>query len=235
MEGPSSFPRQSTTLINPEHIIHIMPKTPSPITKFDETSDGPNARGRWLGIGRLSRIPDAGWPSRSDCQKAVTPEERAAGEKLVAEYREKEQLASDNDVWAARNRIRNPECDTFEAERIREKIRGMSEEKYYGAQNRLSELRNEAAKLTRPVFERLVAEFDKELQAIALRREEELTAMGVPLYTDKEDARGHKYKDYTVSTDPLVTAWQCRRECVRHRSLNIDKDNAVACMQYLCH
>ncbi len=60
-----------------------------PITKFDETCDGPNARLKWLGIARLSRIPDAGWPLRSDCQKAVTPEERVAGVKIVAQYRER--------------------------------------------------------------------------------------------------------------------------------------------------
>jgi hypothetical protein len=28
--------------------------------------------------------------------------------------------------------------------------------------------------------------------------------------------------------------WQCRREWLRHRSLNIDKDNAIACAQFLC-
>ena len=34
--------------------------------------------------------------------------------------------------------------------------------------------------------------------------------------------------------DPLIDAWQCRRECVRHRSLHIDKDNAIASVQWLC-
>ena len=48
--------------------------------------------------------------------------------------------------------------------------------------------------------------------------------MGIHLFIDKEDHRGHQYKDYTIYSDPLVTAWQCRRECVRHRGLNIDQD-----------
>jgi hypothetical protein len=48
--------------------------------------------------------------------------------------------------------------------------------------------------------------------------------MGIHLFIDKEDHRG----------DPLVIAWQCRRECVRHRGLNIDQDNAIACVQWLC-
>jgi hypothetical protein len=90
-----------------------------------------------------------------------------------------EAQAIDNDVSAARNRIRNPECDALEAERLREKIHVMSEEKFYGAQSRMNELREEAAKLTRPIFERLTVEFDRALQAIALQREEELTAMGI--------------------------------------------------------
>jgi hypothetical protein len=64
-----------------------MAKT-KPITEFSETCDGPNSRFKWLGIARLSRIPDAGWPSRESCQKAVTAEERASGAKIVAEYRE---------------------------------------------------------------------------------------------------------------------------------------------------
>ena len=41
-----------------------------------------------LGISRLSRIPDAGWPMRSDCQKAVTAEQKAAGARIIKEYRE---------------------------------------------------------------------------------------------------------------------------------------------------
>lgn len=38
----------------------------------------------------------------------------------------------------------------------------------------------------------------------------------------------------TVHADPIVTGWQCRRECVRHRSLNVDGGNAIACVQWLC-
>jgi hypothetical protein len=75
---------------------------------------------------------------------------------------------------------------------------GCPRKKFYGAQSRLNELRDEAAKLTRPIFERLVDEFDRELQAIALRREEELTAMGIPIFSDKQDSRGVVYPDYTV-------------------------------------
>jgi hypothetical protein len=205
--------------------------TPGPVTKFCERCDTPEARGKWLGISRLTRIPDAGWPLRSDCQKAVTAEEKAAGVRIVKEYREAEVTAIDNDVSAARARTRNPECDAFEAERLREKIRTMDEKTFHGAHAKLNELREEAAKLTRPIFES--EQSDAGLKALALRREEELTAMGIHLFVN-EDHRGHQYKDYTIYSDPLVIAWQCRRECVRHRGLNIDKDNAIACVQWLC-
>ena len=208
-------------------------KTPKPVTEFCETCDGPNSRFKWLGISRLSRIPDAGWPSRESCRQAVTTEEKAAGVKLVAEYREMEQQAIDNDVSAARARIRNPEYDAFEAERLREKIRSMSEEKFYGAHSRLNELREEAAKLVRPIFERLVVEFDNALQASALSREEELTQMGIPIYSDGLNSAGYPQRDFAIHADPIVTAWQCRRECVRHSALNIGSETSIGAVQYL--
>lgn len=208
--------------------------TPKSITTFCERCDDPNARGKWLGIARLTRIPDVGWPQRAQCQKAVTGEEKATGERIVAEYRQAEQAATDNDVGLARLRIRNPECGAFEQERIREKIRGMSEEKFFAAQSRLNELREEAVKLVRPIFERLVEAFDKELNAVALQRESELQAMGIGLFSDRLDSAGYPCRKFPVHDDPIVTGWQCRRECVRHRGLNTDKDNAIACVQWLC-
>jgi hypothetical protein len=154
--------------------------------------------------------------------------------RIVKEYREAEVTAIDNDVSAARARTRNPECDAFEAERLREKIRTMDEKTFHGAHAKLNELREEDAKLTRPIFERLTEQSDAELKALALRREEELTAMGIHLFVNKENHHGDRYQDFALYGDPLIDAWQCRRECVRHRSLNIDKDNAIACVQWLC-
>ena len=191
------------------HYLSMKAPTPEPVTKFSERCDDPNGRGRWLGIARLTRIPDVGGPQRSACQKAVTAEEKSTGERIVAEYRDMERLAADNDVGAARARIRNPECTVFEAERIREKIRGMSEEKFNGTQSRQNELRGEAVKLVRPIFERLVEEFAKELNAVALQRESELQAMGIPLYSDRLDSAGYPCREFPVHADPIVTGWQC--------------------------
>jgi hypothetical protein len=92
----------------------------------------------------------------------------------------------------------------------------MSEEKFNAAHSRLNELREEAVKLVRPIFERLVEEFDKELNAVALQRESELQAMGIPLYCDRLDSAGYPSREFPVHADPIVTGWQCRRECVRH-------------------
>jgi hypothetical protein len=110
----------------------------------------------------------------------------------------------------------------------------MSEEKFNAAHSRLNELREEAVKLVRPIFERLVEEFDKELNAVALQRESELQAMGIPLYCDRLDSAGYPSREFPVHADPIVTGWQCRRECVRHSALNVDRDNAIGAVQYLC-
>jgi hypothetical protein len=98
----------------------------------------------------------------------------------------------------------------------------------------MTELRDEAAKLTRPIFERLVVEFEKELNAVALRRAEELTQMGIPLYTDGLNSAGSQHREFAIHSDPLVTAWQCRRECARHTALNIGRETSIGAVQYLC-
>jgi hypothetical protein len=153
---------------------------------------------------------------------------------IVAEYRAMEKQVEDNDVGLARLRISRGECGAFQRERIREKIRGMSEEKFNAAHARLNELREEAIKLVRPIFERLVEEFDKELNAVALQRESELQAMGIPLYSDRLDSAGYPSREFPVHADPIVTGWQCRRECVRNSALHIDGGNAIGAVQFLC-
>jgi hypothetical protein len=98
----------------------------------------------------------------------------------------------------------------------------------------MNELRAEAIKLARPIFERLVVEFDKELNAIALRREEQMTAMGIPFYSDGLNSAGYPHREFAIHSDPLVTAWQCQRECARHTALNIGRETSIGAVQYLC-
>jgi hypothetical protein len=35
--------------------------------------------------------------------------------------------------------------------------------------------------------------------------------MAIPLYHDRENDGGDLIRQYMIYTDPLVTAWQCRR------------------------
>ena len=145
-----------------------------------------------------------------------------------------EKQAEDNDVSLARLRISRGECGAFEQERIREKIRGMSEEKFNAAHSRLNELREESIKLARPIFERLVEVFDKELNSVALQRESELQAMGISLYSDRLDSAGYPCREFPVHADPIVTGWQCRRECARQFCPTVDRATAIGAVQFLC-
>jgi hypothetical protein len=61
---------------------------------------------------------------------------------------------------------------------------------------------------------KLVEAFDKELNEVALQRESELQARGIGLYSDRLDSAGYPCREFTVHADPIVTGWQCRRECV---------------------
>ena len=210
--------------------------TPKPITEFCETCDGPNSRFKWLGISRISRIPDAGFPSRESCQKSVSSEERAAGAKIVAEYRENEKITIDHDADSRQREMSrlSPSGHGFDHARLRKELAACCPETFLKAQTRMNELRDEATKLVRPIFERLVVEFDKELNAVALRREEELTQMGIPIYSDGLNSAGYEQRDFAIHGDPLVTAWQCRRECARHSAINIGGETSIGAVQYLC-
>jgi hypothetical protein len=128
----------------------------------------------------------------------------------------------------------SPSGHGFDHARLRKELAACCPETFLKAQSRMNELRDEAAKLARPIFERLVVEFDKELNAVALRREDELTQMGIPIYTDGLNSAGYPQRVFAIHSDPLVTAWQCRRECARHTALNIGRETSIGTVQYLC-
>src|SRR4030088_784857 len=74
--------------------------TPKPLTEFTERCDTPAPRGMsaWLGIKRLSRIPDCGVPPRDICQQFCTDDERKTGVDLIKQYREQEAIADNHDA-----------------------------------------------------------------------------------------------------------------------------------------
>jgi hypothetical protein len=173
--------------------------------------------------------------SRNETSAAgfVSAEEASKGAALIAEYRENEQLAIANDVSAARARIRHPECDVFEAEALREKIRGMSREKLLGAQSRLNELRKDAHALCIPILERLRDEFDRQLHEITIQREVELQQIGIPLFSDAIES-GHPVRRFELHNDPIVNNLHVRREMCRHKALDLEAGDAIGCVQWLC-
>jgi hypothetical protein len=207
-----------------------------PVTTFSERCDDANARGKWLGIARLSRIPDVGFPVREGCQAVVTPEERLAGQKLINEYREQEQLADQHDADRRQrdlDRLGGNGQHGFERSRLRKEIEQCDLQTFLNAQQRLTELRDAAIELAKPIFERLTAEFDRELNAAALHREEELTKMGVPLFSEKLSPRGEPYRDFALYSDPIVTGWQVRREIVRSTAITLSRNTSVGAIQFL--
>jgi hypothetical protein len=90
---------------------------------------------------------------------------RDAGAKIVAEYRENEKIAVDHDADSRQREMRrlSPHSHGFDRARLRKELETCCLETFLKAQNRMTELRDEAIKLTRPIFERLVVEFDREL------------------------------------------------------------------------
>jgi hypothetical protein len=209
-----------------------------PVSDFSERCDGPNSRGKWLGISRLTRVPDAGWPVREACQFHVLPEEKAAGQKIIAAYREQEALAEQHNADG-----RQREMDAlgngggvhgFERSRLRKEIEQCDRETFLGAQQRMTELREAAIALAKPIFERLVTEFDKELNATAIAREAELGKMGLAIYSDKLDQRGVQVREFALHVDPVINGWQARREIARSTAITLNHRNSIGATQYLC-
>jgi hypothetical protein len=126
-------------------------KSRSLVTKFAERCDTPEARGKCLGISRLSRIPAAGWPLRSECQEAVTAEEKAAGVRIVKEYREAEQTALDNDVELARRKPTTPSVPRSIRSAFA-RIFAMDEKTFYGAHAKMAKIARGGCKANSPHF-----------------------------------------------------------------------------------
>jgi hypothetical protein len=212
-------------------------KTIRPITDFSETCDGPSAKGKWLGIGRLTRVPDAGFPTRESCRAAVTAEEKAAGIEIVRLYIEQETLA---ELHNADGRQRQMDAlgnsggqHGFERSRLRKEIEQCDLQTYLNAQQRMTELRQAAVELGRPIFQRLAVEFDKELHNTAIAREAELEKMGLAIYSDKLDLRGVQVREFALYSDPIIDGWQVRREIARSTAITLHPGNSIGAIQYL--
>ena len=137
-------------------------KAPKPITPTEEK-------------GWTHPPPSAGFPTRTACQSLVTDAERLAGEKLIAEYREQEEISATNDIEAPAKRLPQLEgsstwklggADPHEARKVRREIELCDPDKFANAQGRLNELRFGAILLVRPILERLVTHFERRVEGI---------------------------------------------------------------------
>ena len=97
--------KTATTLERPKTLTPKAPVMPRPQTDFGERCDN-GRRFCWLGISRLTRIPDAGFPSRMSCRQHVTAEEAAAGIDFVARFREAEELERSNNIPATTEKVK---------------------------------------------------------------------------------------------------------------------------------
>ena len=226
-----------TTLERPKTLAPKAPAMPKPVTDFSERCDN-GKRFCWLGISRLTRVPDAGFPSRKSCQEHVTDAECLLGVDFVRRYREAEELEAANNIPAVTAKVKQLEDaggfeQSMQAQKLREQLRGMDDKKLVSAMEEIRRLRGEAIFLCVPILERLLDVFDEELNETAIAREEQLISMGVSLFSDHLNDKGERVRKWELHSDSICTALQCRREVIRHSLINLSVENSVGCVQYL--
>ena len=211
-------------------------KTSSKITTDLSERCDVNARGKWLGIARLTRLPDTGFPPRETAQLVVTDVEKLAGEKIISEYRAAETVAEKHDadrISRDLDRLGGNGAHGFDRADLRKELGQCDRQTFLDAEQKMTELRDQAIALVKPILERLVDQFDTELTEVALAREAELAKLGAPLFIDKLDTRGVAIREYPLHDDPVVTALQCRREVARRTSIVLNRETSIGACQWL--
>src|SRR6476619_6395875 len=112
-----------------------------------------------------NHVPTAGIPTRQKCQSLVTDSERAAGVKLVSDYRDQEAISLLHNIEAYQVHLDKLPSSTHGVAkaRLNEAIRAADHGKYLAAEDKLSELRAEAFKLAELILKRVAANYDTEL------------------------------------------------------------------------
>jgi len=208
---------------------------PTPITNFSErcTDRHPRGLGPWLGIQRLTKIPDSGFPPRQICQSFISDDERQKGAELVKQCRQQEGILEKHDADRRQNDLtRLAGKNGFDAAQLRRELSECSYETFIAAQNRMSEIRKEARDLCVPILERLVSEFDRQLVELAIAREKELQSVGIEIFRDGLNSAGYDTRTFELHSDPILLSLQCRREIVRHK-LDLPDDESIGCAQWL--
>jgi hypothetical protein len=131
--------------------------------------------------------PQNGVPDRKYCQSIVTPEEKKAGEKLLADYRTEEAVSAKHDIDARQtqlDQLRRTSGDGghgVERERIRRELSQCDHAAFEASQAKLVELRTQAFELAKPVLVRLIENFNANLEEAALAGEQRLEKVGLPI------------------------------------------------------
>ena len=138
----------------------------------------------YLGNPRWATPPSL--PRRERCWRDVLDAERAEGLRLVAVFRQNEELERENDIGAITGRITQLDGSRMpahhdEAQNLRAKREKCDHQQWLIAVSNLRELRASAYDLSKVILERLVDSFNDELNGVALDAEKRLTDAGIPL------------------------------------------------------
>ena len=188
------------------------------VTPRAETPFGPKVPWAW------NEVPTAGLPIRARCQRIANDDERAAGARLIAEYRAAEEISSRNDIESRQSELAR--LKGIPAELMKREIATCDYNAWAQAQERLRELREEAFLLVVPIFRRLVQSLDGELNENAIASEQRLDRAGLPVRLGAE---------WCLHEDMLCRAIWSQRNVVEKTFARFQehRDGIGACQYFL--
>jgi hypothetical protein len=182
-----------------------------------------------------NHVPQAGIPARPRCQSIVSDSDRAAGVKLIEEYRAQEAIAIANDIEGRQKEL--TQCKGVPAELLKREISNCDHGKWLAAQDRLAGLRREAFELVKPIFKRLVKSLSDELDEAALATEGRLNKAGIALQApDHLDSAGrHTEGEWALHDDMLCKAlWSQRNIVEKTFGALVESGDGIPATQFLC-
>jgi hypothetical protein len=172
-----------------------------------------------------NHVPIAGVPSRTRCESVVTEDEREAGVKLVAFYRQNESVAVANDIEGRQDQLRF--LKGIPAELMKREISACDYGKWQAAQDKLAELREEAFDYVKPIFRRLIKSLEAELNEAALAAEARLDKAGIPVRCSDGT--------WMLHSDAICRALWSQRYIVEKTFVGIaESGNGIPAVQWLC-
>jgi hypothetical protein len=232
----------------------LEPKAPRCRTPFNE-KNGDNSH--TLGNPRWKNVPH--WPQHSRVQEVVSDVERARAGRIIAEFREAERLAVDNDIAGLTSKIHQMERsgisqEAVEAQALRKDPVMRDHQLFLSAEDKKVVLIDDAAELVKPILDRAIESYDSELNSTALQLEAMMERLAFALFTEQVNGSTALYKD--GRSPARIKVWKLweRDECtflhscrevvrnlrqkfdgVAHYSaVEIKRERAIPTMLYLC-